>query len=84
MPEADAPGPTAEGQASFALPRHFGLIYAGLMAAMLMASLDQTIVSTALPTIVGELHGIDQMAWVTTAYIPVSYTHLTLPTTPYV
>ncbi|MFJ2241232.1 MDR family MFS transporter [Streptomyces sp. NPDC087859] len=47
----------------------FGLIYAGLMAVMLLASLDQTIVSTALPTIVGELHGVTHMAWVTTAYI---------------
>lgn len=47
----------------------FGLIYTGLMAVMLLASLDQTIVSTALPTIVGELHGVTHMAWVTTAYI---------------
>ncbi|WP_328501453.1 MFS transporter [Streptomyces sp. NBC_00457] len=47
----------------------FGLIYAGLMAVMLLASLDQTIVSTALPTVVGELHGVTDMAWVTTAYI---------------
>ncbi|WP_327347584.1 MDR family MFS transporter [Streptomyces europaeiscabiei] len=47
----------------------FGLIYPGLMAVMLLASLDQTIVSTALPTIVGELHGVTHMAWVTTAYI---------------
>lgn len=47
----------------------FGLIYVGLMAVMLLASLDQTIVSTALPTVVGELHGVTDMAWVTTAYI---------------
>ncbi|MFC4561320.1 MDR family MFS transporter [Nocardiopsis mangrovi] len=52
-----------------ALPRHFGLIFASLMTAMLLAALDQTIVSTALPTIVGELHGVKHMAWVTTAYI---------------
>ncbi|KAJ1684457.1 hypothetical protein LUZ63_020212 [Rhynchospora breviuscula] len=36
---------------------------------MLLASLDQTIFSTALPTIVGDLNGVDQMLWVTTAYI---------------
>jgi MFS family permease len=54
---------------SFTLPPHFGLIFAGLMAAMLLSSLDQTIVATALPTIVGELHGVSHMAWVTTAYI---------------
>ena len=41
----------------------------GLLLAMLLASLDQTIVSTALPTIVGELGGIDQLSWVVTAYL---------------
>jgi EmrB/QacA subfamily drug resistance transporter len=50
-------------------PERFGLIFSALMAAMLLGSLDQTIVSTALPTIVGELHGVNHMAWVTTAYI---------------
>jgi EmrB/QacA subfamily drug resistance transporter len=39
------------------------------MVTMLLASLDQTIFSTALPTIVGQLHGVDQQLWVTTAYI---------------
>ena len=34
-------------------------VFAGLMVAMLLASLDQMIFSTALPTIVGELHGVD-------------------------
>ncbi|MCW2759484.1 MAG: family efflux transporter permease subunit [Nocardioidaceae bacterium] len=45
------------------------LVFAGLMVTMLLASLDQTIFSTALPTIVGELNGVDHMLWVTTAYI---------------
>jgi len=45
------------------------LVFAGLMVAMLLASLDQTIFSTALPTIVGELNGVEHMLWVTTAYI---------------
>ncbi|ARC57754.1 Multidrug resistance protein 3 [Frondihabitans sp. 762G35] len=45
------------------------LVFAGLMVTMLLASLDQTIFSTALPTIVGELDGVDHMIWVTTAYI---------------
>lgn len=44
-------------------------MFAGLLAAMLVASLDQTIVSTALPTITGELGGIEHMLWVTTAYV---------------
>ncbi|WOX07425.1 MDR family MFS transporter [Streptomyces sp. N50] len=58
-----------EKRHSFDGRSRFGLIYAGLMAVMLLASLDQTIVSTALPTVVGELHGVTHMAWVTTAYI---------------
>lgn len=45
------------------------LVFAGLMVAMLLSSLDQTIFSTALPTIVGELDGVNHMLWVTTAYI---------------
>lgn len=45
------------------------LVFAGLLIAMLLASLDQTIFSTALPTIVGELHGVEHMVWITTAYI---------------
>ncbi|ROS79076.1 MDR family MFS transporter [Cellulomonas sp. PhB143] len=45
------------------------LVFAGLMVAMLLAALDQTIFATALPTIVGELDGVNHMLWVTTAYI---------------
>ena len=44
-------------------------VFAGLMTSMFVGSLDQTIVSTALPTIVGELGGVDHMLWVTTAYL---------------
>ncbi len=51
-----------------AKPR-IGLIFTGLMLAMVLASLDQTIVSTALPTIVGELGGLNALAWVVTAYL---------------
>lgn len=49
--------------------KHILLIFAGLMVTMLLSSLDQTIFSTALPTIVGELNGVEHMLWVTTAYI---------------
>ncbi len=45
------------------------LTFCGLLLAMLLASLDQTIVATALPTIVGELGGLDQLSWVVTAYL---------------
>src|SRR3546814_2786184 len=44
-------------------------VFSALMAGMLLAALDQTIVSTALPTIVGELGGLDHLSWVVTAYL---------------
>ncbi|HWF23981.1 MAG TPA: MFS transporter [Solirubrobacteraceae bacterium] len=44
-------------------------VFAGLMLVLLMASLDQTIVSTALPTIVGDLGGLNHISWVVTAYL---------------
>ncbi|GAA4910799.1 EmrB/QacA subfamily drug resistance transporter [Stackebrandtia albiflava] len=49
--------------------RQFYALLAGLMLTMLLAALDQTIVGTALPTIVGSLGGLDQYAWVVTAYL---------------
>ena len=45
------------------------LLFAGLLVTMLLASLNLTVMSAALPTIVGELHGTDQMYWVITSYI---------------
>nr|BFE36523.1 hypothetical protein GCM10010200_087740 [Actinomadura rugatobispora] len=45
------------------------LVFAGLMLAALMSSLDATVLGTALPTIVGELGGLDRIAWVSTAYV---------------
>ncbi|MET0769434.1 MAG: MFS transporter, partial [Solirubrobacteraceae bacterium] len=47
----------------------FRLTFAGLLLAMLLASLDQTIVATALPTIVSDLGGLEQLSWVVTAYL---------------
>src|SRR5262244_801429 len=44
-------------------------VMGGLMLVLLLASLDQTIVSTALPTIVGDLGGLDHISWVVTAYL---------------
>jgi len=52
-----------------ATKRSILLLFAGLMVTMLLSALDQTIFSTALPTIVGELDGVNHMLWVTTAYI---------------
>ncbi len=50
-------------------PQRVRLIFGALMLVLLLAALDQTIVSTALPTIVGELGGLDHLSWVVTAYL---------------
>lgn len=53
-----------------ALPRgRVWAIFGGLMLAMLLAALDQTIVATALPTIVSDLGGAEHLSWVVTAYL---------------
>jgi len=45
------------------------IIFSGLLLGMLLAALDQTIVATALPTIVSDLGGLDHLSWVVTAYL---------------
>jgi EmrB/QacA subfamily drug resistance transporter len=45
------------------------VIYSALMLALLLAALDQTIVATALPTIVSDLGGLSHLSWVVTAYL---------------
>ncbi|MEU9184284.1 MFS transporter [Streptomyces sp. NPDC048484] len=50
-------------------PRRLRLVFSALMLALLLAALEQMIVATALPTIVGELHGLDRMSWAITAYL---------------
>ena len=45
------------------------IVFSGLVLVMLMAALDSTIVSTALPTIVGDLGGLSHISWVVTAYL---------------
>ena len=45
------------------------LTFAGVLAAIFLSALDQTIVGTAMPTIARELHGVDRYTWVTTAYL---------------
>ena len=49
--------------------RQILVVLSGLMLGMLLAALDQTIVSTALPTIVGDLGGLNHLSWVVTAYL---------------
>ena len=64
---------TAKGAArdERAMPkgRDLYVILGALMLAMLLAALDQTIVSTALPTIVSDLGGLNHLSWVVTAYL---------------
>jgi EmrB/QacA subfamily drug resistance transporter len=62
----DAPA-TAGGTALHG--RALATVFGALMLGMFLAALDQTIVSTALPTIVGELGGIDHLSWVVTSYL---------------
>lgn len=52
--------------------RQILVVFSGLMLGMFLASLDQTIVATALPTMVGELGGLEHLSWVVTAYLVTS------------
>jgi EmrB/QacA subfamily drug resistance transporter len=45
------------------------LVFGGLLLVMFLAALDQTVVATALPTIVGDLGGLNHISWVVTAYL---------------
>ncbi|HEX2564670.1 MAG TPA: MFS transporter, partial [Acidimicrobiales bacterium] len=66
--EVTSPMPVAAPAA--VLPRRQVLIvFSGIMLGLLLAAIDQTIVATALPTITGELGGLDHLAWVVTAYL---------------
>ncbi|MYX25725.1 DHA2 family efflux MFS transporter permease subunit [Streptomyces sp. SID8381] len=65
-PEPRAEAPEAAPALS---PRRVRLVFVGLMLALLLAALDQMIVATALPKVVGELHGLDKMSWAITAYL---------------
>ncbi|MFC1435042.1 MFS transporter [Streptacidiphilus sp. N1-3] len=67
--QSAAAAPPAAAAEPGLTPRQLRLVFAGLMTALLLAALDQTIVATALPRIVGELHGLEHMSWVVTAYL---------------
>ncbi|HWA66208.1 MAG TPA: MDR family MFS transporter [Mycobacteriales bacterium] len=49
--------------------RQIRLVFVGLILGMFLAALDQTVVATALPTIVGDLGGLNHLSWVVTSYI---------------
>ncbi|MDL2077037.1 MFS transporter [Streptomyces sp. GXMU-J15] len=65
-PEPPAGPPAADPELG---PRRVRLVFFALMLALLLAALEQMIVATALPKIVGELHGLDRMSWAITAYL---------------
>jgi EmrB/QacA subfamily drug resistance transporter len=81
---AEATGPGVVGQevpgggGHFRAPREVMIVLPGLLLAILLAMLDNLIVSTALPRIVGDLGGVAHLSWVVTAYILAS-----LVTTPF-
>lgn len=71
-PAAVGPPPPTAGAAAAGgelSPRRVRLVFVGLMLALLLAALEQMIVATALPKIVGELQGLDRMPWAITAYL---------------
>ena len=68
-PATAGPQPAAPAAAIAGGHPPIRLLFPALLLVMLLAALDQTIVSTALPTIVGELGGLDRLSWVVTAYL---------------
>ncbi|MFD9223298.1 MFS transporter [Streptomyces sp. NPDC060064] len=66
---AAPPHPAGPAEATALSPRRVRLVFIGLMLALLLAALEQMIVATALPKIVGELQGLDRMPWAITAYL---------------
>src|ERR671920_177167 len=59
--DAESPAPVAHERVL--------VVFGGLLLVMLLAALDSTIVATALPTIVGDLGGLEHLSWVVTAYL---------------
>ncbi|KAI6162553.1 major facilitator superfamily domain-containing protein [Pisolithus thermaeus] len=64
------PGASWQDKEEHVLPKNrLGIVFLGLMCSVFLAALDQTIVATALPTIVARLGGGDQYSWVGSAYM---------------
>ena len=65
-----SPLPSASGDPAYPFShRQIQVVLIGLMAGSFLAALDQTIVATALPRIVGDFGGVDQMAWIASVYL---------------
>ncbi|MFH8759783.1 MDR family MFS transporter [Streptomyces atroolivaceus] len=71
MTTASETAPAAQGAAAPPVldPRRRNIVFATIVLGILLAALDQTIVGTALPTIVSDLGGAEHMSWVVTAYL---------------
>jgi EmrB/QacA subfamily drug resistance transporter len=68
MPHAQSP-PTVDAAEAPPPRKQAVLVFVGLMLAMLLGTLDTQIVATAMPSISGDLGGVEQFAWVSTAYL---------------
>jgi len=66
---ASSPGVTGAGEPGGLSHRQVMTVLAGLLLCVFLSAVDATIVSTALPTIAGELGGLDHMSWIVTAYL---------------
>ena len=62
----------AEAATAEAKKHQIALMFSGLVIVMLMSALNQTILAPSLPTIVGELHGVEHMSWVIATFILLS------------
>src|SRR5580698_10996839 len=67
--EAAATAPGASPGPSMKMRREVLVVLPGLLLAIMLAMLDQLIVGTALPRIVGDLGGVAHLSWVVTAYV---------------
>src|SRR5215467_14348815 len=69
MSEVDAAAGQRSAPAAFGRRRDVLIVLPGLLLALILAMLDQLVVSTALPRIVGDLGGLNHLSWVVTAYV---------------
>ena len=74
VPRSPGESPQVESAAAYGEPQYLShqqivIVLFGLMAGVMLAALDQSIVGTALPRIVSELGGLDKLAWVVTSYL---------------
>src|SRR6201996_9347032 len=67
--QAAATAPGASPEPSTKMRREILVVLPGLLLAIILAMLDQLVVSTALPRIVGDLGGVTHLSWVVTAYV---------------